>query len=106
MAKRKGVNKSEAIRAYLRGRNNAAPREVVAALKQKGIGVTPAFVSTIKSTSRRNGQRRGHRSRALHSRNGHGALTAADLFAAKQLIQQVGSTKRAKEALETLARLR
>ena len=50
MAKRTGgANKSAAIRDYLSGNAAAKPKEIVAHLKSKGLTVTPAFVSTIKS---------------------------------------------------------
>lgn len=53
MAKKSGgPNKSQAIRDYYKVHPMAKPKEVVAALGVQGIDVTPAFVSTIKSTSK------------------------------------------------------
>jgi len=51
-AKRKGrqpgVNKSEAIREFLKGKPDAKPKEVVAGLLEKGIEVSPGLVASQK----------------------------------------------------------
>ena len=49
MAKKKSVNKSAAIRAYLAKSKNARPKQVKAALAKKGIQVSEALVSNVKS---------------------------------------------------------
>ena len=46
-----GPNKSQAIRDYYAANPNAKPKEVSAELKKQGVDVTPAFISTIRSTS-------------------------------------------------------
>ncbi|MGV3485606.1 MAG: hypothetical protein ACO1RT_14415, partial [Planctomycetaceae bacterium] len=52
MAKKSGgPNKSQAIRDYYAAHPNAKPKEISAELKKAGIDVTPAFISTIRSTS-------------------------------------------------------
>lgn len=57
MAKRSGgPNKSAAIRDYLESNPNAKPKEIVEHLQSKGMDVTPAFVSTIKSKLLSSGQ--------------------------------------------------
>jgi len=43
------VNKSAAIRDYLAGHKDAKPKEVVAALKEQGIEVSPNVVSIVKA---------------------------------------------------------
>lgn len=43
------INKSQAIRDYLKKNKNAMPVEVAAALQEKGIEVSPQFVSTVKN---------------------------------------------------------
>lgn len=48
MAKRKGPNKSEAIRNYYRRQPDAKPAKIVAALRKKGISVTAQQVSTCR----------------------------------------------------------
>ena len=53
------VNKSAAIREYLTAHKGAMPKETSAALKAKGIDVSPQMVSLIKSKSKvRKAQRR------------------------------------------------
>jgi len=52
MAKKSGgPNKSQAIRDYYAANPNAKPKEISAELKKAGVDVTPAFISTIRSTS-------------------------------------------------------
>ncbi|MCC9601841.1 hypothetical protein LOC67_14870 [Stieleria sp. JC731] len=56
MAKKgSGPNKSLEIRNYLAKKPDAKPREVVEAMKAKGIEVSAQFVSTVKSTSKKSG---------------------------------------------------
>ena len=56
MAKKsKGPNKSQAIRDYYKAHPNAKPKDVVSALKKKGIVVSAQFVSTIRSVSKKKG---------------------------------------------------
>lgn len=47
-APRRGV-KSEAIRTYLKSNNSAMPKQVVAALKEQGVSVSPNMVSIIRA---------------------------------------------------------
>lgn len=47
-APQRGV-KSEAIRTYLKANNSAMPKQVVAALKEQGISVSPNMVSIIRA---------------------------------------------------------
>lgn len=49
MAKKQKVNKSQAVRDYLRANPKAGPKEIVAALRKKGIKITPGYVAGIKS---------------------------------------------------------
>lgn len=46
------VNKSAAIRDYLKANKKAMPKQIVAALKEKGIDVSPNMVSIIKAKSK------------------------------------------------------
>lgn len=50
---RKSVNKSQAIRDYLTANPNAKPAEIQKALAGKGIKVSTAFVSMLKSNDLR-----------------------------------------------------
>ena len=56
------VNKSAAIRDYLKAHKGAMPKETSAALKAKGIDVSPQMVSMIKAKSKiKKAQRRADR---------------------------------------------
>ena len=55
MAKKRSVNKSQAVRDYLAGQPNAMPKEVMAALAKKGIEVSRILVSTVKSKVNKTG---------------------------------------------------
>jgi len=103
-----GVNKSEEVRAYLREHKKAKPREIVAALKEKGVTVTANFASNIKSTAKR--KRKGRQSKAaLAATNGaagHDVLAVAKLLkAAQAFAQQAGGVKQAKQALDAAGML-
>lgn len=50
------INKSAAVREYLKGNKQAKPKEIVAALKERGVDVSPNMVSMIR-TNRRSSER-------------------------------------------------
>jgi hypothetical protein len=52
-AKKNPVSKSQAIRDYLNTHKNTGPKEVQAALAKKGIRVTDALVSNVKSNAKK-----------------------------------------------------
>ena len=85
------------------------PRDVIAMLKDQGITVTSAQVST---TLKRMGMRpkgRDRKSRAAAAAspaaNGSRSITINDLIAAKKLVEQLGSVEAASQALSALAKL-
>ena len=49
MAKKKSVNKSQAVRDYLSAHPDAMPKDVRAALAKEGIEVSRVLVSTVKN---------------------------------------------------------
>jgi plastocyanin len=49
MAKKPKVNKTQAVRDYLKGHPKAMSGEIVAALKKQGIKITPSHVANIKT---------------------------------------------------------
>jgi hypothetical protein len=97
------VNKTQAILDYLSTARRAKPATVVAALAEKGVVVTPQYVSTIRSNKRR---KKGKR-----SKNGAAVKPASDkvslgtLVQAKRLADQLGGVAKAKEALDALSKL-
>lgn len=52
------VNKSAAIREYLAANANAKPKEIVAALAEKGITVSPNMASIVKAKTKVKSARR------------------------------------------------
>jgi len=49
MAKKQKVNKSQAVRDYLKTHPNAKSGEIATALNKQGIKITPAHVATVKT---------------------------------------------------------
>ncbi len=52
MAKKRKINKSQAVRDYLKAHPKATSGEIATALNKKGIKITPAYVANIKATSK------------------------------------------------------
>lgn len=121
MAKKKGgPNKSLAIRTYLDAHPDAKPKEIVEAMKKKGIAVNAQFVSTVKTNSKKKPgkigtKRRGrpvgsgskNTKRKVASSAGGQTVTVESLLKLQKVIEEIGSiedTKSALSALEKLAR--
>lgn len=118
MAKKsKGPSKSQEIRDYYAANPDAKPRQVVEALAEKGISVSPAFVSTIKSTSAKKSPRgrastrsvkgapRGRRPKAVSVKAASAELSIESLIKAKSLATSLGGVDNALAALTALKRL-
>jgi hypothetical protein len=116
-----GVNKSQAIREYLTANPDVKPIDVAKALSEKGIDVSPAFVSQIKLKLKQGGgepKRPGRRKKAAAAPRAAAAAAAApaaaagskggfqtaDLLEAKKLVDKLGAAK-ALAAVELLAKL-
>ena len=78
MAKHSEVNKSQAIRDYLKANPKARNQEVVDALAKQGVGVTPNYVNNIKTTH--NKRRRAMRNVAAKGGIGIPEVKAALAF--------------------------
>lgn len=111
-AARSGVNKSQAIRDFAAQNNSSSPKEIVAGLAAQGIEVSSQFVSTILSNAKRKGKkgRRGRRGRpaanaAAAPANTGGGVSMKNLIAAKRFVDQFGSVKEAKAAVNAIADL-
>jgi hypothetical protein len=105
MAKKKqdrGV-KTQAIRDYLSANKEAKAPEVVAALAEKGITITPAAVYNLKA--RKKMKRRVRQARAGGNEVGNGLVSIDGLIAAKKLVDSVGGFNQAREAIDALAKL-
>ena len=92
-------NKAEAIRQAAKSiGGKVRPRDVIAMLKDQGIKVTSAQVST---TLKQMGMRKTGRGR----KPGAPSINIDDLLAAKKLVEQLGSVEAASTALSALAKL-
>jgi arginine repressor len=109
MAKRmKRGQRSEAIREYLSANPSAGPKDVIAALKEKGVAVTVGLVSNIKYGGKKAKVRRGRRMtvRAAARRTGRpGSLSVEQLLSVKQFADSFGGVDQLRQALNMLEQL-
>lgn len=99
-----GVNKAQEIRDQFAALGaDARPKDVIAALTAKGVKVSSAQVSNIKS--KLGGKRRGKPGRKPAHSSSNGAVSLAALLDAKRLAQKMGGVEAAKRALDVLVRL-
>jgi hypothetical protein len=124
MAKKSsGPSKSQEIRDFYEANPTAKPKQVVEALAEKGVIVTPAFVSTIKSTSAKKGAKpkraakvaksagvsvRGSRpaaAKAAVKKSADVGLSLETLIKTKGLVKELGGIDNVISALHALKRL-
>ena len=99
---KKEVNKSKAIRDCKDKTPSMKPKAIAESLSKKGIKVSPAFVSTVLSNSKKSKTKR----RSAGGRPSRGSSIAVnDLVLAKKLAREMGGIDRAQTALSALALL-
>jgi hypothetical protein len=98
MAKAKRGTKSAAIREYLAANPGTRTKDVIAALKQKGIRVSGPMVSTLKGKL---GGSVKKRAAAGHNQS----PSIEDLIEAKKLADRLGGVDKASAAVAVLAKL-
>ena len=103
MAKKK-VNKSQAIRDFVEANPEAGPTEVAAALKKERIIVSPAMVSSVKTTSKKK-KGRGRKKAARSAKPASDKIALSSLIKAKNMAESVGGIEKAQTALAALAKL-
>ena len=114
MAKKSGVNKSEAIRNVLAARPGIAVKEVVATLKQKGIDVRDNLVYGIKQDLAKKAANGTTTTKAAASTkavapvkspapvsNGHSGI-GTSIIAAKTAAEKVGGWAALKEIVDAM----
>jgi hypothetical protein len=109
MAKKSGVNKSEAIRNVLAAKPGIAVKDVVATLKQKGIEIRDNLVYGIKQDLAKKAAMATTttkavapvRSAAPVSTNGHLGI-GASIIAAKTAAEKVGGWAALKEIVDAM----
>jgi hypothetical protein len=112
MAKKKSapakaeVNKSQAIRDYLKANRKAMPKAVVEALKAQGIEVSSQMVSTVKfnMSKKKGGKKRAAAASKSSAGNGE-MISVSALLDAKKLVEKLGSIEKTKAALDALSKL-
>ena len=98
----KKVNKTREIMEYHYAHPEARPRNIVSALKRRGIDVSPQYVSTILFNHRkklRAAEIVGDSAGSLHGEASKG-ISAREIMLAKQLVKQTGSVNAAHKALD------
>jgi len=100
-------HKAEAIRgAAQKLGKKVRPRDVIAMLKEQGITVSSAQVSTTLKAMGMRKVRRGRKPGAVASAASRSdSISINDLVAAKRLVNQLGSVEAVSQALSALARL-
>lgn len=132
MAKKKAgePNKSQSIRDFSKDNPTMKPKQISEELGKKGVAVSPGFVSTILSTSKkkskvgRPGRPAGASKKKTTSKvksvravgrpkgakvaaasKSSGSVSVDSLLKVKQLVAEVGGISEAKSALTTLEKL-
>jgi hypothetical protein len=104
-AAKSDVNKSQAVRDYLKAHRNAKPQAVAAALKEQGIDVTPQTVSTVKFNMKKKKGRKKPSARKAAAGRRDDVVSMSALLEAKKLVDKIGSLEQTKAAVEALRKL-
>jgi len=107
MAKRK-VNKSQEIRDYVSANRTASAKDVVDALKKKGIKVSAPMVANVKSKAGLTRNRRGRPPGSTSAKAGRikgGDVALDTLIEAKRFVTKVGSAQQAIDVIRALEKL-
>jgi len=99
MAKKNEVNKTQAVRDFLKANRKARNQEVVEALAKNGITITANYVGNIKATHNK------HR-RAVRTVVAKGGIGIPEVKAALAFIKLTGSVKAANQALAVAQEIR
>jgi hypothetical protein len=115
-----GVNRSEAIREYLKMDPQASPSDIKQALAAKGVNVSDSLISAVKyrkpkGKKKKKGRKPGRPAAAKATRRAKPAKTAAksaggtisidSLMTASKLVESMGGVENATKALGVLKRL-
>jgi len=109
------VNKSEAIRDYLKSvkPSERSPKAVAEALKAKGLTVTPGFVGVVKSHMKNGRKTQKVKRKAIKPKAKAKARKATrsvsnfgSLITASNFINSAGGLKQAKALLDVVSQLR
>jgi len=105
MAKKSGgPSKSQAIRDYKADHADAGPKAIAEALGKEGVKVSAQFVSTVLSNARKKSGK-GKRGRRKGRKAAGAGNMLNQLVLAKKLAARMGGVDKARQALDTLAKL-
>jgi hypothetical protein len=99
MAKKPKVNKTHAVKEYLKANPKSKNQEVVDALAKKGIKISANYVATIKTTHNK-------RRRAARTVVAKGGVGIAEVKAALVFLRVTGSVAKATQALAVAQEIR
>jgi hypothetical protein len=103
MAKRKGTNKSQAIRDMLAANPKAKVKDIVDAMAKKGLKVSPNLVYLLKAKGKAK-RRKAKRQKAVAASRAAGHLDAVGLVMdVRHLAVKAGGMKRLKELVDILS---
>lgn len=101
MARFKRGAKAQAIREAIERTPEAKAQEIVAAVKEQGLKVTPQMVYSLKTRAAAGPKKK----RGRRNATSNGTLSIDTLILAKKLADQLGGVEKAKEAMDALAKL-
>lgn len=110
MAKRgrrkSNVNKTLEIKTMLNAGDSASPKAISAALAEKGIDASPAYVSTIKSKLKKSGgaKGRGRRGGRRAKKTGD-EVSISKLVETKRFADKMGGVENLKKVIDALVKL-
>ena len=99
MAKQEKVNKTHAVKEFLKANHKAKNQEVVDALAKKGIKISASYVSNIKTTH-------NTRRKAMRKVVAKGNVGIPEVKAALAFLKLTGSVKAATQALAVAQEIR
>lgn len=99
MAKKPPVNKSQAVRDYIREHAGVANKDVAEALSKQGIKLTANHVANIKSKMAAGKGKRKRRHKAAEAASVKTGIGISEIKAAFALLKHCGGVAEAKEAL-------
>jgi hypothetical protein len=99
MAKKPQVNKTQAVKEYLKVNPKAKNQAVVDALAKKSVTVSPNYVATIKATHNR-------RRQAARSVVAKGGVGIPEVKAALAFLKVMGTVAKANKALAVAQEIR
>jgi hypothetical protein len=99
------INKSEAVRTYLKEHPGTANKDVAEALSKQGIKMAPDYVATVKGNMKAKKGKRKRRQKAAEVAAVKTGIGISEIKAAFGLLKHCGSIALAKEALAAAAEI-